>query len=542
MKFLPPSPRPNYVGIARGHSEEEIFVFYRDEVDVRRCEVIKAPHYFYVPEESSEDGEPGFVSMYGDPLRKLSFSCRSDFMRAKDRHRRMFESDVQPLDRVLMDEYYNQPIPNVHCAFFDIEVDVKLSEGKGWSRPENPYAPVNAITVYQQWADRYEVIAVPPKNSKWQAPDPKDWKMEGLTSTPILTLCEDETELLIKFLRAIEDADIISGWNSEFFDLPYLYKRMVRPGMRSRLCFPECEEPRENMTMRFGSEALTVRLYGRSHMDYLRMVDKFTFEGRTSFKLANVAEEELGVSKVEYEGTLEQLYNDDFAEFVRYNFVDVHLIRMMDEKFKFVALVNQMAHENTVQFESIMGTVKYVETGIMNHAHYEMQLVGHDKAQRPGPKAEGAIVLTPKIGRHEWIASGDINSLYPSCARSLNMSPETMVGQFEKNEQDWRGIMVDHDDSDHVLITETGETFNGTGAEWEEIIRQNGWVISGYGTVFDQKKPGIYAATLTHWFAERKRLQALKKKWGKEADRLREELGVELDDETLTAVQAALGR
>jgi DNA polymerase elongation subunit (family B) len=113
-------------------------------------------------------------------------------------------------------------------------------------------------------------------------------------------------------LADIDDADIVSGWNSEFFDIPYIIKRLERVlGAKSLayMSFKGAKPPKERMVNRFGSPAITYTLHGRTHLDYLDLFKKFTFEGRTSYSLANIAAEELDVPKLDYEGTLEQLYN-----------------------------------------------------------------------------------------------------------------------------------------------------------------------------------------------------------------------------------------
>ena len=112
-------------------------------------------------------------------------------------------------------------------------------------------------------------------------------------------------------------------------------------------------EPRKEMVNRFGSPEPIWKLTGRSHLDYMKLFQKFTFEGRVSYALGNILEEEVGMGKLEYDGTLERLYHDDFPLFVAYNFRDVSGLVDLDGKFKFIAQANQMAHENTVHFDAV---------------------------------------------------------------------------------------------------------------------------------------------------------------------------------------------
>ena len=238
--------------------------------------------------------------------------------------------------------------------------------------------------------------------------------------------------------------------------------------------------------------------------------------------IANLSDDELLLLEKEVDDAVKHY---SFIYWAAYNFRDVSGMVDLDNKFKFIQLVNQMAHENCVLFADLLGTVRYVETGIAVRAHNVHNMIVPDK--RPAieeDKVEGALVLNPHIGMHEWIGSVDITSLYPSVIRSINISPEKFIGQFLNGEVDWREIMVEMDDKNHSLRFDDGEIFEARGSEWRNLFAERKWALSSYGSVFDQGNGlGIVPDTLTFWFAERKRLQAEKKKWAKEAKKLKEE-------------------
>jgi DNA polymerase elongation subunit (family B) len=335
---------------------------------------------------------------------------------------------------------------------------------------------------------------------------------------PEIEIVMSEHELLSKMCMTIENADIISGWNSEFFDIPYICERLLLAGGESflaRLEHQGCRPPKKEMVNRFGTEEPVYKFSGRSHLDYMKLFQKFTFEGRTSYALGNILQEEVGIGKLEYEGSLEDLYHYDFPLFVAYNFRDVDGLLQLNDKFKFIALANQMAHENTVLFDAVLGTVSYVETGITNHAHNVLHKIVNDKVIGNNKKVEGAIVMTPWKGLHEWIGSVDINSLYPNIIRSLNISPEKIIGQFVDKEKAWEDVRRKNQNR-HCMIFENGEQEVLTAAEWADILTCNQFAISAYGTVFDQGNGrGVVADILGFWYNERKRLQAEKKKYAK---------------------------
>lgn len=507
----------SYISAVHDYDSDKILVWERPiDGGARTMRMVEPPRYFYVP---ADDG--AYTAIDGAKLTKLVFDTEDEHRLAVKTPGKKYESDVKPLARVLMDEYYGRPTPIVHYAFLDIEVD--YSSKIGFSSPENPYAPINAITIYQSWTGEYLTYAVPPKgwagHLTFQADIARMWEEHKLGFKPNVVLCKDERELLLYMLGDIEDSDIVSGWNSEFFDIPYIIKRLERIlGQKApaHMCFKGAKPPKERMVNRFGSPAITFTLHGRTHLDYLDLFKKFTFEGRTSYSLGNIAAEELDVPKLDYPGTLEQLYNNDFVHFVTYNARDVEVLVKLDQKFKFMQLVNQMAHENTVDFAAILGTVRYVETGIMNRAHNVHNLICTDKQRqdKKNKKVEGAVVMTPYAGLHEWLGSVDITSLYPSVIRALNMSIETFVGQFVDEEKAWQGV-VERDDRPYRFVFSDGTDLVATGAEWYSYIQESGNAISAFGTVFDQSKPGMVADTLTFWFNERKRLQAEKKKYAK---------------------------
>ena len=545
----------NYIGVAEDYRDDKVIVWGRDESG-RVATRFTTPRYFYIPDVNGE-----FTSMYGEQLSKLSFDDMSEFKAAKQHHPVKFESDIGSIERVLMDNYYGLDVPQMHYGFFDIESEIL--RGRGFSPPSNPFAPVNAITFYRAWDNKFVTIAVPPESQQHLVGQTFDidlaqYEYDNEDVELILVSCE--SELLYLLLDHLQEFDFISGWHSEFYDLPYIYKRIeavLGETALRQLCFPGAGKPKTRDVERYGKDELTIELKGRTHVDYMAMFKKFTFEGRESYTLNAIAEEEVGAKKLHYEGSLMDLYYDDFVKFVHYNIIDVVLIKKLDEKFKFVQLINQMAHENTVPFEAILGTTKYVDMGITNYAHHKLNVIVKDKHVSTHGKVEGAIVMTPNVGLHEWIGSVDINSLYPSVIRSLNLSPEKLIGQFDTDdtqlrifqnaelkpiiekadskggdvvsfirstgrERDWQGIMSG-DDFIHTAELVNGEKVSKTGKEWKQLFKENKWAVSAFGTILDQScGAGIVPQTLAFWYDERKRLQAEKKKWSKKVKELKE--------------------
>lgn len=521
----------NYVAAWVDYKSDKIIVLERDDEGKLFRKRYNPPYYFYVPDEEGD-----YTSIFGHKLLRAEFESRDEYELAKRSFPHRFESDIPPIKRVLMDTYYGRPTPRVNYAFLDIEVD--YAQKIGFAGPQNPYAPINAVSIYQSWTGKFISLVLAPPGWVGTTDDlyaeinrlieSKELR-EGII--PEITICRDEIELLSKMCDALENADILSGWNSEFYDMPYICERLLINGgdqMLARIEHVGVRLPKKEMQNRFGTEEPIYKFTAKAHLDYMRLFQKFTFEGRTSYALGNILQDEVGVGKIEYEGTLEHLYNNNFPLFVAYNFRDTDGLVQLDQKFKFIALVNQMAHESTVDFGAMLGTVSYVETAIANHAHYVLNKIVHDKNIGEHDKVEGAVVMTPWIGLHQWIGSVDINSLYPNTIRSLNISPEMIVGQFPQKEDAWFEIFK-ATEMRLTMILESGEQLINTAREWKKILKDMKWAISAYGTVFDQGKgKGVVADILGFWYAERKRLQAEKKKYTKLVKEKKSTLGREL--------------
>lgn len=541
----------NFVSCIEDFEQDRVLVWERPiDGGVRTLKTYKPPRYFYIEDEHGE-----FETITKKKVRKLEFDDGFEFnkyVRAALDAGVAYESDIRPDSRILMNEYFGRKTPVINYAFIDIEVDVKKSSG--WATPKNAYAPINGLTVWQSWSNSFKCYAVPPK--QWPESERETFtvdveqyaKEHSLAFIPEFVLCRNEEELLSNFINDIQDADLLSGWNSELFDIPYIVARLKTVyGERgpNKLCFPGAGSPRMRTVEVFGNEEIAYELKGRSHVDYMDAFKKFTFEGRTSYSLANIAAEELDIDKIDTGLSFEELYNKHFYKFCVYNARDVEILRDLDRKFRFIQLINQMAHENTVPYSAIMGTVRYVDMGITNRVHKVHNKVSINKPKIDDSvdlgKVEGAVVFDPLFGLWKWVGSVDINSLYPSVIRALNMSYETYIGQFHGEWADWRGIMddrkrvvskcpnglrniryrdekelaFDFSDREYSMLHVSGEVITKTASEWRKWFKDNNYAISAFGTVFDQNQEGVVAETLTFWFSERKRLQAEKKKWGK---------------------------
>ena len=484
-----------------------------------------------------EDPRGKYKSVYGDPLTRVVCKNTKDFRKevAINKGKNLFESDINPIFQCLSENYLNQDAPKLNIAFFDIETD--FDPERGFADPADPFMPITSISVYLQWMETMICLAVPPKTLTM---DEAKKELEGIEN---VMLFEKESDMIDTFLTLIEDADILSGWNSEGYDIPYTVNRTSRVLSKDdtrRFCLWG-QLPKKREYERYGKAAETFDLVGRVHLDSLELYRKYTYEERHTYRLDAIGEIEVGENKVAYEGTLDQLYNQDFRKFIEYNIQDTALLDKLDKKLRFIDLSNELAHANTVLLQTTMGAVAVTEQAIINEAHHRgLQVPNRPKRDDENTQAAGAYVAFPKKGLHQWIGSMDLNSLYPSVIRALNMAPETIVGQIrpevteERIKEDmglkkksfagsWEGrfnveeydaVMEQRKDIALTVDWENGQCDVLSGAEIYKLIfdSQMPWMLSANGTIFTTEFEGVIPGILKRWYAERKELQGMKKK------------------------------
>jgi len=517
----------SYIDAIWDRDNDRVRVVERDPKKGRIFIDYPAKYQFYYP-----DNKGKYRSIYGDPLSKVTCKTFKDFVKEQKIHssHKLFESDINASFRVLEENYLGKDAPKLHVAFFDIEVD--FDPERGYASPEDAFMPITAIAIHLQWLDTLICLAIPPKTLTMEQ------AVEQVKEFPNTHLFESEAEMLDTFLKLIEDADIISGWNSEGFDVPYTVNRVTKVLSKEdtrRFCLWD-QMPRKREYEKYGKQAVTYDFAGRVHLDSLELYRKYTYEERHTYRLDAIGEMEVGESKTVYEGTLDQLYNNDFRKFIEYNRQDCALLDKLDKKLKFIDLANTLAHECTVLLQTTMGAVAVTEQAIVNEAHHRGMIVPSRtrKDELGDTQAAGAYVAYPKKGLHDWIGSVDINSLYPSAIRALNMGPETIVGQLRQDytqaEIDakiakgssfaaaWEGkfgsneyefVMAKDKAHDITVEWESGDVDVLSGAQIYEMIYESNqpWMLSANGTIFTYETEGIIPGLLKRWYSERKDMQ-----------------------------------
>ena len=530
----------SYVDAIHNRDEDNIVVVERSPQGTREFKEYPANYVLYF-----EDRKGKYRSLYGDSVSRFSTRKRSEFEKERRIHsgKKLFESDINVVFRCLSDHYLKVEPPKLHTCFFDIEVD--FDPVKGFSPTSDPFNPVTAISVYLDWMDQLITLVIAPKHMSAET------AAETVAEFDNTLLFTNETDMFETFFQLIEDADVLTGWNSEGYDIPYMVNRVTRVMSKNdtrKFCLLG-QLPKPRTYERFGKEEQTYDLVGRIHMDYLQLYKKYNYESRHSYKLDAIGEMEVGENKTQYEGTLDQLYNKDFKKFIEYNRQDTMLVFKIHNKLKFLELANALAHENTVLIPTVMGSVAMIEQAIYNESH-ERGLVVPDKKRKDNneeQQAAGAYVATPKRGMHEYVAAVDINSLYPSAIRALNMAPETIVGQVRQTitnqymhdksmrlasekkrhkEGDdgvtgsvlWEGLfgsleytaIMNQERGTMVTVDyEDGREVEMSAAEaWKMIFDSHKpYMLSANGTIFTNEQEGVIPGLLSRWYSDRKVMQ-----------------------------------
>lgn len=546
---------------------DKVIVWERNEYGERIVRDYDAPYYFYYDDE---DGE--YTTIFDTPVSKAEFTTAAKMYAAKKEYStkgiRTWESDIPAEIRILSNEYYGKPAPKLNITLLDIEVDYDPELGVTVQNMVsiNPYAEINSVALIHLWKKEIVVIVVPPEEG-W---DPQRLKREVESAAPDAPIepdlhtryivCKTERELLLNLLLEFEDSDVLGGWNSDFFDMPYIAQRIVRVLDKEQITLASAETINEytgkisltytenpnpaiakagkftwlkkldfqGATPAFRTVAdkksgklmgNTIDLSGRIRTDYMALIQKYEPGEKTSNKLASRSAEILVndktgaplLPKLEYEGNLADLYRNNFPFFVRYNIRDTEILYGFEKKLGYIEIANQNYHLSTGLFTHVLGTLKLAELALVNYCHHELKLVVKNVTEPEiDRQIDGALVLLPQVGLHENFGSIDINSLYPSAIRSLNISIETLRGQFANNVKDAAAIAAGGFTRHTLVIEGTKQEITKTADEWREFLTKRKWAVSGYGTVFDQTKEGFIPALLGEWYILRKKYQALK--------------------------------
>ena len=304
--------------------------------------------------------------------------------------------------------------------------------------------------------------------------------------------CASEDELLEKFLKFWEThkPDVITGWNSKFYDLPYLVHRIkYRLGEDAVKRLSVWKTVYKDSVYIQGKEHICYNVFGLEQLDYLDLYRKFTYSAQESYRLDHIAFVELGERKDPnpYD-TYREWYTKDFQSFIDYNIQDVEIVDRLEDKMKLIDLIMTMAYSAKCNYTDVFSQVRMWDVIIYNYLRDRNiqipQIVRSDKSDM----FSGAYVKEPQVGLHKWVVSFDLNSLYPHLIMNYNISPETIMGMH-------RTVPT----VDKMLSQEFDTTF----------LKKNNQTITPNGALFDCSKYGFLPEMLLEMYNERKEIKKL---------------------------------
>jgi len=303
-----------------------------------------------------------------------------------------------------------------------VTIDIEVQCSTGFPNPKLAEEEMLSITIKNHQSKKIVVWGI----GKFETDRPDVTYIE----------CESEVHLFKEFLIFWEkhQPDIITGWNTEFFDIPYLCNRIIKlfgEDELKRLSPWGSVQPREVYQM--GRTHQTYVIQGVSALDYFDLYKKFTYTNQESYRLDHIAFVELGERK---DGnpfeTFREWYEKDFQSFIEYNIQDVEIVDKLEDKMKLIELCLTMAYDAKVNYTDVLGTVKYWDILIYNYLREKHIVIPQKKVSEKFEKFVGAYVKEPQVGMHKWVMSFDLNSLYPHLIMQYNISPETLISSVNE--------------------------------------------------------------------------------------------------------------
>ena len=389
--------------------------------------------------------------------------------------------------------------------FFDIEVEVT----QGFPDVNKAENTITSIAFYDALTRQYYCYVLDVENKV---------SANQFGETTVIKF-KDERDLLKAFYTKYLEISptIISGWNSDRFDVPYLYNRTQRLlGKEAANCLSPIG------IVDYQKYKGTYKIAGVASLDYLELYRKLTFGERSSYRLDDIGELEVGINKVAYEGTLNDLYDGDRNKFVEYNINDVIILQKLDEKLDFIDIARAICHLGHVPYEDVYYSSRFLEGAILVYLK-KVGIVAPNKIKANKQlmdgkdKFAGAYVQDPQKGKHEWVYDLDITSMYPSIIMSLNISPETKLGKLDS--WDVEPFLKGVDRTYSIKDKNGKESAKLTTSEFKNFLKTHNVSISSNGVLYTQDRKGLIPTLLEKWFDDRVQFRKLAKKFAEQGDK-----------------------
>jgi len=407
--------------------------------------------------------------------------------------------DMVAHQKFLIEQYgtNDEPSTNHREVFFDIEIEMG-----GALTPEyiqQAPKPVTSIAWYDKQLDEWGILILDKKDQI------KHTKAKNKEIIPVRT----EKELLAKWVEKIReiDPDILVGYNSDYFDIPYLYFRIsnvLGKDWASQLSPIGYVKDKSKWT-----PDSPIEIAGIDSLDYMLLHKKYSWKDEPSYKLDAIGEKYAGVNKIEYNGSLDRLFEEDIQKFIQYNFRDVEILKLLDEKLQYLSLTKNLAHKGKIKYSEVYASSK-IHDGAISAYLLSQGIIPPSRDRNPIEKKNyaGGYLFCPTAGLYKYMFDEDLTSLYPSIIMSLNIGKETLVGRIiDVNDRNNRLGLNDLKEMDPEKEIEVeNSTRKRTRIKVEKlisIIEGGNLAIAANGTFFRTDKQSVLSTILNKWFAER---------------------------------------
>lgn len=381
------------------------------------------PHLFVNSEKPSE-----WKTIDGKPVSRVDFDSIFEARQFKRQYQDVDNFKIYGFDQF----QYNYIYENFNQCKYDSSLikvavtDIEVATDDGYPNIDEADKEITAVTVlYKDITFAFACVDFVPLD-----PNVKYVK------------CADEVELLMKVIKLLSSdrfrPDVITGWNVEQFDIPYIINRIIRilgEDWAKKLSPFGIIETRQFMA--FGKTQTVFNIVGVNILDYYQLYRKFTYHEQESYKLDHICEVELGEKKIDYSeyGSLNKLFHENPQLYMEYNIHDCVLVFRLDDKMKLLDLVYTFAYDSNLNYIDALTSVRSWDVILHNYL-YDRKIVVNPKkpyGSGTGERPRGAHVKDPNVGMYEWVVSFDLTSLYPHLIMCYNISPETFRGMLPSN-------------------------------------------------------------------------------------------------------------
>lgn len=404
---------------------------------------------------------------------------------------------MDPMYRNIRDNYWNKDAYNLEPRVFYLDIETRVGTcSTGFPVPELALEPISLIQFYDNKENVMYVLGV------------KDWSGQGRTDFEFevkYIKCRDEHQMLEHFLAIYAKLDplIVYAWNGLGFDFPYIHNRMKKLGIDvNRLSNYGGVSYSEGEFQ--GKTEFKFAADGHFWVDLMHVYKKFTFHPMPSYSLDAVSEYELQENKADHSkyANFEDFYNNGYDEFVYYGIKDTYLIKRIDESKNFTVLMNMIAEKMGVQISDTLGTVKPWSQYIANRSMLNRQVMPK-RQEFPDPYVVGGYVRDPNKGKHEWVLSADVNSMYPLLGMvGFNMSPETFVPKHKLPDDLHDIVLAFFNGQDESKVLDLGEDVWATVTG---LLQKYNFALGINGAVFKKDKLGIIPDMVQEIYDSRKK-------------------------------------